>query len=1520
MKFQKRVFILLLFMILISSPLYMSSFAKNNKIELGSNCNQKYYVNNIADLEIKSKFKIVDELLSPQTLSTLNEPNKNTFYIIQFKSALNDSLKIELEKNEVKFYNYIPDNSYLVKISNKQKESLLEYPQVNWIGLYQPQYKLDSSLLEKEGKLLLILDLFDNSNKNKIQKDLENLGATIIENSNSKFKIFIDSSKLLDIATIDDIMLIEEYQYPTILNDIARGITNVNYVWDNLGLFGQGQVIAIADTGIDTGLNDASMHDDFQGRILDIINMVSSTYSPDDNSSDMYSGHGTHVAGIALGNGNLSGSIPSSNFYNQSFAGVAPKSSLYFQSVEGLCSNITSCGGAWNKTLLFTPLDLYNLFQPAYDAGIRIHSNSWGANYSSEYTTESVNTDSFIWDNSDMTILFAAGNKGVAYEIYSPGTAKNVITVGALDDVNTIASYSSIGPTVDGRIKPDLVAPGSNIISTRSSVTSETLWGNITNPNYLYSGGTSMATPHVAGIVALVREHFNKSLNYSTPSAALIKASLINGAKNVSGPRPDFEQGWGMVDLKNSILPDTPRQIFYFDNTSGLTTGEHFIFDFDIELDTSNPLKITLVWTDYPGSALSGVNLVNDLDLTLNGPQNNIYFGNDFSAPYNTSYDTINNVEQIDILNPILGRYQLDISGSNIVNGPQPFAVVISYGKYAQQMNVIEPVHNKIYDISNISIDVNYLGPGTINYSFDGGITKLGLNSSNGGLSFDSQIFTFLDGDYTLDLYAKNQSGFLTDHETIEFNIETGPLNISSMVPKQDQTYSAYNFTLKSNLGERGYLNFTLDGGITNYSMNSSNLINYNYSINLANGNYTIDYYAQDLVGNVNDTYQINFSIDKIIPTITINSPQNITHDNSNLNISVTLNEQGYAWYNLYGTNISLATSDNLSFTSIISNINDSYYTIYFYAKDMYENYVYKNISFGIDNITLNISSYSNVSPINVTKLQVPINIIFSKNISNIYYVQDGFSTSLNDDLNANILTTNIDIYDYQQTSITLTYNDYFSNTKNTIISITPNLFLNGTITDFDNDSIIDAQDSINGNINNINNNLNNLSIYVNSSNNISKIFNSVHDFKIKENGNIILEMANNFSANKLDLTNITIKKDSTTNSAKLYVKGLQLETGNNKTLYLKLSGTNTSFSSLCIKDANILDFSQISSACSLNDEIYIHSIPYNSNNYSIAYVDMPSRLVKISGLKHSGIAQTCTEDWTYTDWGSCSGGFQGRTAIDQNSCGTIFQRDILSRACVIVEVDSETSSSTSSSDTDDVISEYVPLSVVEVEEQTNFAINKPKTSIMSNYEIYLNSQIAKYDTNYTGTKKVYIKDRTTNSPIIFFDYDFSKSNLDLSKLEIHRGNDLDRGYILIAGLDLDTETKTAKINTLKNSKKVCVKDLEVEDISEVSIKCDGVKEYVVECDGKKTKEGYTCFLNDQYYSISGLKHSAIIEYVAPLVKEVVTNIDNSPKYEEAVKAGGSNLSLSETPNEGSNFWKYFFGFGLAFLAVFIIW
>ena len=658
-------------------------------------------------------------------------PEQYEFYIVQFNDTVQDTWKQDICESGGQLFDYIPYNAFIVRMNESTASIVSNLDQVRWIGEYLPEYKIDPSLqteIEENISVELMVSLFKSSEKDsfkeKITEEIISLGGTILDESNDdRIHINIESSNILALSNIKDVKWIEEYESFVVFNDISRGIINATYVTENYNLTGLGQIIAIADTGLDTGVNDASINPDFYGRIISIQDVVA------DGAEDLQ-GHGTHVAGSALGNGSWS---------NGQYKGVAPESQLVFQAISNSAGQLS------------VPNNLSLLFEPAYELGARIHSNSWGGTGDGEYNVYSKDVDQFMWTHPDMLIVFAAGNSGVDNNedgiidldsISYPGTAKNCITVGGTEnnrphgsvptpgydvpygtgswledypvppistdhlsnDPDGMAAFSSRGPTDDGRIKPDVVAPATNIISVRSSVASGTGWGLLpvgdTHRNYyMFMGGTSMATPIVSGSLALIRQNYVDDLNI-TPSAALLKATLINGATDLQPgqygsdvtAQPDYNQGWGLVNLKESLYPSS-GSIHFADNIE-LETGDVIEKNYYVN-NSSNPLKASLVWTDYYGSEIAGGGLVNDLTLLVVKPN-----GTEIVVD-----DTVNNVEQVIVEEPEVGCYTVKVIGESVSMGPQPCAIVVSGASSAISSLNFRPQQTTYYTGNNTTFE-----------------------------------------------------------------------------------------------------------------------------------------------------------------------------------------------------------------------------------------------------------------------------------------------------------------------------------------------------------------------------------------------------------------------------------------------------------------------------------------------------------------------------------------------------------------------------------------------------------------------------------------------------------------------------------------------------------------------------------------------------------------------------------------------------------------------------------------------
>lgn len=276
-------------------------------------------------------------------------------------------------------------------------------------------------------------------------------------------------------------------------------------------LTGQGIRIAVVDTGIDFD------HPDFAGRVLDAADFTGT--GPDDRH-----GHGTHCAGVVAGSGAMS---------DGHYRGVAPDAELYIAKVlradgQGMMSDVMM-GIEW-----------------AVDQGVQVISLSLGGPGPCDGTDALCETCEAASERGIM-VCVAAGNDGpTPYTVGSPGCAAGVLTVGAASDLDRIATFSSRGPTADGRTKPDVVLPGVEIIAARAATT---VMGTPIDDWYTAASGTSMATPHAAGLCALLLQ----AEPDLTPLE--LKSRLMRTAIDLA--QPANAQGAGRVDAWRAYTDET---------------------------------------------------------------------------------------------------------------------------------------------------------------------------------------------------------------------------------------------------------------------------------------------------------------------------------------------------------------------------------------------------------------------------------------------------------------------------------------------------------------------------------------------------------------------------------------------------------------------------------------------------------------------------------------------------------------------------------------------------------------------------------------------------------------------------------------------------------------------------------------------------------------------------------------------------------------------------------------------------
>lgn len=668
-----------------------------------------------ADLPQERQVLLANRLLvAPEGRTLPNGPSgvqtptqrATTPYIVQFEGPVTDASREALAAIGATVRGYFPNQALLAELTPAALARLPGVAAVRAASEYLPADKIQpflSSLpaaFPAESRVATTLQTLAPEDAEPVAAAVAAAGGEVSGTAAGTrwgtVRATLPLSALAALAARGDVQWIEERPLIAKRNDQAAAASHLNATnaWTVWKLTGKGQTVGHADTGLDTG-DAATIHPDFQGNVLALIGRG----RPGDPSDP--DGHGTHTAGSILGNGSAS---------SGKYRGMAPGAALVHQSVVDADGYFSGLGA-----------DLYDLYTESLGYGAYIHSDSWGADTYGAYDSDCRATDLFAWDHPDHLAVFANGNAGIdgnrngvvdTGNVGSPATAKNVLAVGAAENdrpsgsggysssrwgyawssrfpVSPIyydyisysyttspyrqgmAAFSSRGPASDGRIKPDLIAPGTDVISTKSSI-GDAVWADLaSNPRYCFGGGTSMATPQIAGAAALMRQYAVERGGVTNPSAALLKAMLIGGARSLTpgqygtgtsreipAASPNNVEGWGQPDLAATVHPSN-RMIRLFDRISP-AHGETNTFTVSV-LASNTPLDIALAWIDYPATAGAGVAQVDDLDLLVITPSSEVLYPNG-----GVTRDDLNTTETVRMTAAEPGDYTIHVVGQTV--------------------------------------------------------------------------------------------------------------------------------------------------------------------------------------------------------------------------------------------------------------------------------------------------------------------------------------------------------------------------------------------------------------------------------------------------------------------------------------------------------------------------------------------------------------------------------------------------------------------------------------------------------------------------------------------------------------------------------------------------------------------------------------------------------------------------------------------------------------------------------------
>ncbi|MEO0085298.1 MAG: S8 family serine peptidase [candidate division WOR-3 bacterium] len=629
---------------------------------------------------------LVSQPQLPPALTISAYPGDGTgYYLVQFSGPVRREQIDGIRRaggNPVGFH-----SRYLafVRMNSLTAAGVAQLPFVRWVGVYQPGLKFWSGTLEEQwfGRVAVIL--FYPEDVEAAAGELARLGCTVARTgvSSAAKVVEVDCSRdlLPAIARLPWVFSIEEWHEPQPENSDAQWVVqdwtqNVRRVWDQ-SIFGEDEILGFSDGRLDFNHNAFR---DPQVAITDTGEypthrkvVVLKRYPAGGLGS--YDSHGTHVAGTIAGNDSVNGGASLHDGHSKSARIVQ-----LFPIPQPPGNDFTE------------PLNIITDYLRNPELRPRTISNSWWTGTMGQYTNAASTFDLFAWKNKDVVLIKSCGNQGQTsqYRITEPGNSKSVVACASLQNglnATVLSTYSSRGPAPDGRIKPDISAPGENIYSAQSGSTG----------GYVAMSGTSMAAPCVNGNIGLMRSYLRKGFypsgsavptdTWGYVSAALLKAMTLVSADPDVGSYvvPSEYIGWGRMDVDSVLYFATPtqdtRKLLVYDDTVGLETGDYVEFQFHNA--DSMTLRAGVVWTDTAAAAGANPALINNLDCRLVAPNGDIFKGNLYSGGQSVrnppgAYDALNPLEMFRVNSADTGTWVMRVEAQNVVTARQPFAVVIT--------------------------------------------------------------------------------------------------------------------------------------------------------------------------------------------------------------------------------------------------------------------------------------------------------------------------------------------------------------------------------------------------------------------------------------------------------------------------------------------------------------------------------------------------------------------------------------------------------------------------------------------------------------------------------------------------------------------------------------------------------------------------------------------------------------------------------------------------------------------------
>jgi len=567
--------------------------------------------------------------------------------IIQLESVPTVERRVGFIKTGVRLLSYLPHRAWLAGVRADKLDEIAALPGVRAVVEIRADDKLAPMIREKgvsaysttaDGRARLTALFFKDVTLASGARAIRELGGTVVQRSvaDNSVVFHLPVAAIEDLASCDGVKWIDQFCPSMDLNDGVRAAININAVQlAPYGLTGFGVIIGQWESK-----HPDSSHADLAGRV--------------ENIDDAWpvGDHATQVAGTMVGNGRL--------LVNRRYRGMATDAAIVSYHTWDSVSEL--------RAQYEEAIEMYD---------IDIANNSWGKVEWHVYKDYAAALDAIVRGALDkpISMVWAAGNEGGWATILCTGVAKNVVTVGATNsDDNSLWPWSNKGPTEDGRIKPDVVAPGCEAGNGE-------IWSTLPSNRYGGACGTSLAAPSVSGTMALILEDW-RATHGDDPRPATIKAILLHAATDLGASGPDYVHGYGLIDDRKYIdlvRADTIDDTVVEDRV--MQQGQRDLYTVEVAPGTSE-LKVTLVWDDWPADPLAAHALVNDLDLVVTGPDGTRHYPwtlNPYlpaEAAQRLRADHTNNVEQVCVEQPAEGSWLVTVWAAGLPQYDQPYSLV----------------------------------------------------------------------------------------------------------------------------------------------------------------------------------------------------------------------------------------------------------------------------------------------------------------------------------------------------------------------------------------------------------------------------------------------------------------------------------------------------------------------------------------------------------------------------------------------------------------------------------------------------------------------------------------------------------------------------------------------------------------------------------------------------------------------------------------------------------------------------